>query len=122
VSDWLEKFRNRRNAVLEPGRLPGSFVWERVLKAKTWAGHVAAITSRDRGRRYEHWIQARLCNGGYDARMSPADAARRQARCAKICGLCRHINSLPVWPSANYRRPAQGVLEALEDEPYYVER
>jgi hypothetical protein len=70
-------------------------------------------------RRYEHWIQIKVCHGEYDHSMSTKDAAKRRARCAKICGLCRHINSLAVWPDPKYRRPPQTVLNELEDELYY---
>jgi len=40
----------------------------------------------------------------------------RQAKCAKICGLCRYINSLAVWPAPNYRRPPDRLLAALEKQ------
>jgi len=87
-------------------------------KPMTWAEHIAEIASRTNRRRYAHWIQANICHGGYDHSMSPADAAERQASCAKICGLCRYIHSLEVWPERPFRRPPQAVLDALENQPY----
>jgi len=83
-------------------------------QSTTWAERIAEDASMRRGRRYEHWIQARLCHGEYDNCQSPELVAKRQERCAKICGLCRYINSLTVWPVPNYRRPPQDVLDALE--------
>jgi hypothetical protein len=64
----------------------------------------------------------RHCHGEYDHLYTPSEAAERKARCAKICALCRYINSLPVWPDPKYRRPAEVVLESLEREPYFYTR
>jgi hypothetical protein len=89
---------------------------------KTWAVHMAEITSATNTRRYEHWIQMEVCNGDFDHLYSPEDRARRRARCQKICGLCRYINSLPLWPDPTYRRPSETVLTAIENEPYYAPR
>jgi hypothetical protein len=85
----------------------------------TWAEHFKTLTG---GRRYEHYIQVKVCHGEYDRSMSAEQAAERRARCAKICGLCRHIHLLEVWPDPNYRRPTQVVLAALADEPFYSPR
>ena len=86
---------------------------------RTWAEHVNALSAEKGGRRYQHWIQMRICHGEYDHLRSSDEAARRRRRCAKICGVCRHIYSLDVWPDPNYRQPSQCVLNALEDELYY---
>lgn len=90
-------------------------------KPKTWAEHVAEVSSRTHGRRYEHWIHAKVCQGDYDRRMTAAEAAKRRARCAKICGLCRYLYSVPTRSGRLYRRPPKYVLDALENEPYYIE-
>lgn len=90
-----------------------------VGKSRTWAEHVAVTTSQTHARRYEHWIQAKVCNGDYDHLGSAEEAARRRERCAKICGLCRYIQARPVWPDPTYRRPPESVLAALESEAYY---
>ncbi len=84
----------------------------------TWAERIAQESARTHSRRYEHWIQAKYCNGEYDHLKSPKAAADRQARCAKICGLCRYINSLAVWPVPNYHRPPDSYLTALEEQPW----
>lgn len=89
-----------------------------MCRSMTWAVHIEAISSRTHSRRYAHWIQVRICHGEYDHRISPAEASKRQARCAKICGLCRYIHSLEVWPDPNFRRPPQAVLDDLENQPY----
>jgi hypothetical protein len=103
---------HRKTAVaMRPGTRP-----------QTWAEHIQEITTKTHSRRYEHYIHARVCHGDYDHLHTPAEAAERKARCARICGLCRYINSLPVWPGPNYRRPAASVLEALEHEPYFYTR
>jgi len=87
----------------------------------TWADHIEAESSKT-GRRYEHFIQMRLCHGAYDHLKSSEEAADRRARCAKICGLCRHLHSLAVWPDPTYRQPTKVVLDALADEPFYSPR
>ena len=82
----------------------------------TWAEFVEAEVKRDGGRRYEHSIQMRICNGDYGRR----DGAprMRRASCEEICGLCRYIYTLPIWPDPNYRRPSEAVLAALETQEY----
>ena len=82
----------------------------------TWAEFVAAEVERDGGRRYEHWIQMRVCNGDFGRQ--PGAPRTRRASCEKICGLCRHIYTLPIWPDPNYRRPPEAVLDALEAQEY----
>jgi len=85
-----------------------------VAKPKSWAEHLA-----ERGRRFEQLMHVKYCYGDYDHLSTPEQAAKRKARCAKICGLCRHLNSPQLWPSPTYRRPADSVLTALEREAYY---
>lgn len=85
----------------------------------TWAKHLDSLTSLTGGRRYEHWMQMRFCHADYDHLMTSEEAARRRARCSKICGLCRHLQLLVVWPDPKYCRPSQTALNALEDESYY---
>jgi len=87
-------------------------------KMMTWAERIAQESAKTNSRRYEHWIQARLCTGEYDRNRSPDVVAERKARCAKICGLCRYINSLAVWPVPHYQRPPENYLNALAEQPY----
>src|ERR1022692_545979 len=89
---------------------------------KMWAEHVAEVTSKNHGRRYESLTQMKVCHGDFDDRLSLQERARRRSRCAKICGLCRYINSLDIWLDPNYRRPPQVVLDAIEYAPYYSPR
>jgi hypothetical protein len=143
VSYSLEGFQNRRKAVLEPGRLPGFFVLELtmnrlqfvfglfasaiygllaprtpiaaaagVLHRKTWAKHVETLSSAS-GRRFEHWIQMRKCRGEYDHLMSSQEALKRRERCANICGLCRHLHSLAVWPDRSGHSRSLKTVEAF---------
>jgi len=82
----------------------------------TWAEFVEAEVKRDGGRRYEHRIQMRICNGDYGRQ--PGAPRMRRASCEKICGMCRYIYTLPIWPDPNYRRPSEAVLAALEAQEY----
>jgi hypothetical protein len=107
-------------AILGPNK------WFRPLAAttlsphrKTWAEHVAEVTSKSRGRRYECWTHMKVCHGDFDDRLSRRERASRRSRCANICGLCRYINSLAIWPGPKYRRPPQATLDALEAEQFY---
>ena len=82
----------------------------------TWAEFIEGETARTGGRRYEHSIHMRICNGDFGR---PPGALRvRLARCEKICGLCRYIYALEVWPDPNYRRPSEDTLAALEAQEY----
>ena len=88
-----------------------------IARRQTWAEHIESIARRTNTRRHEHWIQSRMCVGEYDRHKSPAQVAARKHQCAKICGLCRYIHSLDVWPDPKYRRPSRAVLDALENQP-----
>lgn len=85
-------------------------------RRQTWSEFIEAEVARTGGRRYEHPIQMRLCNGDYGRR--PGAPRVRPAGCEKICGLCRYIYTLPVWPDPKYRRPSDDVLAALEVQEY----
>ena len=87
-------------------------------KTMTWAEQIALESARTQRRRYEHLLHAKYCDGGLDHLSSREEVSERQARCAKICGLCRYINSLAFWPNPNYRRPPENFLEALEEQPW----
>lgn len=89
-------------------------------KLMAWAERIALESSRTHARRFTHLMHGKYCYGDYDhlGKMSPEQVAERQARCAKICGHCRYIHSLTVWPDPNYRRPPDHVLEALEEQPW----
>lgn len=87
-----------------------------VLERQTWSEFIEAEVARTGGRRYEHPIQMALCNGDYGRR--PGTPRVRRAACEKICGLCRYIYTLLVWPDQNYRRPSDDVLAALEAQEY----
>jgi hypothetical protein len=89
-----------------------------VLHRKTWAKHIETLSLQS-GRRFEHWIQMRKCRGAYDHLVSSEEALKRRERCANICGNCRHLHSLAVWPDPAYRRPSKVVLAALESQAYY---
>lgn len=86
-------------------------------KPMTWAEQIAENEAKTRRRRYEHFLHAKYCHGGLDHLSSLEEVAERQARCAKICGLCRYVNSLAVWPDPKYQRPPKSFLEALEEQP-----
>jgi hypothetical protein len=99
-------------------QIPPTAAAASVFQLKTWAKHVETL-SLESGRRYEHWIQMRICHGEYDHLKSSGEALKRRKRCANICGTCRYLHSLAVWPDPNYRRPSQFVLAALEEQSYY---
>ena len=84
----------------------------------TWAERIAEDAERTHGRRYEHLLHAKYCHGSLDHLLSSEETASRQGRCAKICGLCRYINSLAVWPVPNYRRPPDTLLDELEEQQW----
>lgn len=86
-------------------------------RSMTWGERIAQETARAHSRRYEHSLHAKYCQGSLDHLSSAEEGAERQARCAKICGLCRYINSLAVWPVANYQRPPENFLKELEEQP-----
>src|SRR5207253_10054816 len=71
----------------------------------TWAEYIQDRVNTTGSRRFEHPIHMAVCHGDRDHHYSPVDRARRRARCARICGLCRFIHSPQVWPDQNYRRP-----------------
>ena len=85
-------------------------------RRQTWSEFIEAEVARTGGRRYEHPIQMRLCNGDYGRR--PGAPRVRRPACEKICGLCRYIYTLPAWPDPKYRRPSDDVLAALEAQEY----
>ncbi len=85
----------------------------------TWAERLALLeTKSSTSRRWEQYLHVKYCAGGFDHLHSDAEVALRKARCANICGLCRHINSLARWPDSTYRRPPQAVLDALERQQW----
>jgi len=117
-------------AVLESGRAPDFifFLGETNMKRRrvearpntkparmSWAERIAEHTARTHSRRFEHLIHGNFCGGGYDHLLSPKEVRARQRECAKICGLCRYINSLAIWPVPNYRRPPDGLMKSLEE-------
>jgi hypothetical protein len=90
-----------------------------VSRPITWAEYIQEKVRRTNSRRFEHPIHAAVCRGEWDHLYSPERRAARRARCAKICGLCRYLDSARLWPDPKYRRPPQTVLDALETQPYH---
>jgi len=81
---------------------------------RTWAELIAEDVQETGGRRAEHLLHGKYCNGSHDHLYTPDEVAKRRARCAKICGMCRYIYSLKEWPQPDYCRPPQEFLDEFE--------
>jgi hypothetical protein len=88
------------------------------FQLKTWAMVLSENTKLTGRQRFEHYLHANYCAGSRDRGSSPQAIAARKTRCAKVCGLCRYLNSLKEWPQSNYRRPPQAFLDELEAQPW----
>ena len=84
----------------------------------TWAERIAQEIAETGGRRAEHLLHGKYCNGSLDRLYTPSEIAKRKAKCARVCGLCRYINSLAIWPQQGYCRPPEDFLDSLEAQEW----